>query len=195
MLASFGSEKPENWVFDREAKGRPFIAPDMNPEKLDFNISHTPGMVGCAISKAGRIGFDLEPKDREANLEALAARQFSPLEQQQFAAAPATAKSARFFEFWTLKESYIKLTGKGLSENLSGFSFDLNGHRPSCYVGDKQLVGHEFGLFDAADKHQGAWACQLRHHQAQQLSINPDYRHFTPATLSEFYALSRAPGK
>jgi len=184
MLSYYENRQPQTWIFDKEEKGRPFIAQTMNPGKLDFNISHTLGMVGCAVSKQGRIGFDLEPKGRDADLEALAAKQFSLLEQQQFASAPASEKSRKFFEFWTLKESYIKLTGKGLSENLSSFSFDLAGSKPSCYVGDEILENYQFGLFDVADMHQGAWAF-LPEDNKQLSPVKPDHRHFTLESFCE----------
>ncbi len=36
-----------------------------------------------------------------------------------------TERSRRFFEIWTLKEAYLKLTGKGISVPLSSFEVDV----------------------------------------------------------------------
>lgn len=185
MLSKFGDEDPADWVFTKEEKGRPFIDPAMNSAGLDFNISHTQAMVGCALSKTGRIGFDLEPKERQANLEALAEKQFSTLEQRQFNSATQSMKAHKFFEFWTLKEAYIKLTGNGLSEGLANFSFDLSGVRPECYLGQKHLADHEFGLFDVGGKHQGAWAYRSSPQIPNTgLPLEPEHRHLA---LDDFY--------
>ena len=181
MLSHYGNVRPQEWVFDKEEKGRPFIEADTAQFTLDFNISHTLGMVGCAVSEEGRVGLDLEPKERDANLKALAGKQFSVMEQQQFACAPESEKAHKFFKFWTLKEAYIKVTGKGLSENLSGFGFDLTHDTPKCYVSTKPLLGYQFGLFDAGDRHQGA-----RAYQGNRETVIPQLR---PFTLESFKAL------
>ena len=183
MLSQFADREPQAWVFDKEAKGRPVLDQSAHSETLDFNLSHTLGMVGCALSKRYRIGFDLEPKNRGTNLEALAERQFSSIEQQQFLAAPLVERQRLFFQFWTLKESYIKLTGKGLTENLASFGFDLNNAKPLCYVQGQKVEQIRFGLFDAGAAHQAAWACQVDTLAEQ---ITPEITRFN---LAAFHAL------
>ncbi|MCG8672356.1 MAG: 4'-phosphopantetheinyl transferase superfamily protein [Pseudomonadales bacterium] len=62
----------------------------------------------------------------------IARRYFSA---QEVAALECTAperQTERFYEYWTLKESYVKARGLGLSVPLKRFSFDLDGiERPS----------------------------------------------------------------
>jgi 4'-phosphopantetheinyl transferase len=92
---------------------RPFL-----PADIDFNISHTPGLVACALVKAGRIGIDIEgmqlvkiPDYREV---------FTGEEYQLIHAAdyPITA----FYDLWTRKEAVIKADGRGFF--LSPGTFD-----------------------------------------------------------------------
>lgn len=187
MLSRFGQHAPHEWVFDKETKGRPFLNASRHSESLDFNLSHTRGMVGCALTNNGRLGFDLESKSRQANLQALAERQFAPIEQKQFRAAPRNEQGPCFFQFWTLKEAYIKYTGKGLSEDLTSFGFDITTSQPGCYLNGKRLENLRFGLFDVGEGYQGAWAYGSGNVVNEQ--IEPEFTHFSLQSFNELISL------
>ncbi len=90
--------------------GRPFLDPG-----IDFNISHSGGFVVCAITDKGKTGVDVE-KIRPVPL--------SDFETVMTAGELSAIKIAdkpdeKFFEYWTKKESVIKLDGKGLSIPLT----------------------------------------------------------------------------
>ena len=55
----------------------------------------------------------------------LAERFFAPHEAAALRRVDASDRPARFLEYWTLKESYIKARGLGLAIPLASFSFDL----------------------------------------------------------------------
>jgi len=57
----------------------------------------------------------------------VAARFFSRVEAAALTDLPAKIRQARFFECWTLKESYIKARGPGLSIPLDRFRFRFEG--------------------------------------------------------------------
>ena len=86
-----------------------------------FNLSHTRGLVGCAVTRAGEVGFDVEEARQPAPLE-LAPRYFSRAELDDLKAAPPAERSDRFYTLWTLKEAYIKARGLGLAIPLESFS-------------------------------------------------------------------------
>jgi 4'-phosphopantetheinyl transferase len=71
------------------------------------------------------IGVDVERTDRIVEFEMLAARFFSASETAALARIR-TDPRTRFYDLWTLKEAFIKATGKGLSQPLSSFGFDLD---------------------------------------------------------------------
>jgi 4'-phosphopantetheinyl transferase len=55
----------------------------------------------------------------------IAERFFAPIEIADLANIPIERRHERFFEYWTLKESYIKARGMGLSIPLRQFSFQF----------------------------------------------------------------------
>src|SRR6185437_11027402 len=96
---------------------------------LQFNISHSSDLVMLGVTSDGALGVDAESIEaREADIQGLG-RYFAPQESAALLALPATARRRRFFELWTLKESYIKARGLGLAIALDAFRFELAGER------------------------------------------------------------------
>ncbi len=90
-----------------------------------FNLSHTEGVVGVAVAAAPglRLGFDLEPLTRRVS-PAVAEGVFRPEELAWLAARPGEAGWREgFLRLWTLKEAFIKATGRGLAQGLQSFWF------------------------------------------------------------------------
>jgi 4'-phosphopantetheinyl transferase len=110
---------PAAWEFERDSRGKPFLAsPNCG---LSFSLSHTAGMVACAIGMQSEIGVDVERVDRLFDFVALAERFFAPGEVQLLESAPPTLRNERFFTLWTLKEAYLKARGFGLRLPLDSF--------------------------------------------------------------------------
>jgi 4'-phosphopantetheinyl transferase len=123
VLSDYCGVEARNWEFAANAYGRPHVAaPDVLGCPL-FNLAHTDGLIVCACATS-TVGVDTERVGR-APLE-VADRYFSPSEVAELRALPPDAQPERFFHYWTLKESYIKATGKGLSTPLDQFSFLLS---------------------------------------------------------------------
>lgn len=93
--------------------GKPYL--EKYPE-IHFNISHCDGLVVCAIHNQP-IGVDAE-RIRPYS-ERLPGRVLSEAEQAVLEERAADGKPELFFRYWTLKESYIKATGTGLSVPLN----------------------------------------------------------------------------
>lgn len=114
---------PNNFSFLYNDYGKPLI--DV-PNAFHFNISHSEEWVVCATDNLP-LGIDIE-KVKPIDLEI--AKQFFAKEEYDFInSRPDRDKLSTFYEYWTLKESYVKAIGKGLSIPLDSFSlFNNNGN-------------------------------------------------------------------
>jgi len=98
---------------------------------MDFNISHTEGLVVVALAPKSALGVDVECKHRRGKTLEIADRFFHPQEINCIGQPVAELdQRALFFRFWTLKEAYVKALGDGLQRSLQSFYFTLhtNGH-------------------------------------------------------------------
>jgi 4'-phosphopantetheinyl transferase len=99
--------------------------PSLQGSTLDFNLSHTKGLVALGITDRGALGVDVENMDRNTDTLLVAEHSFSETEAADVRAAAVSDRKERFFRYWTLKESYIKARGMGLHCPLKAFSFVL----------------------------------------------------------------------
>ncbi len=95
---------------------RPHERPELADRALRFNLSHTMGMVLVGVTDTADIGVDAERLDRHTEVSALAPAVFTPEERARW-----DGSREAFFDRWTLKESYIKARGLGLSLDLQTF--------------------------------------------------------------------------
>lgn len=101
------------------ANGKPVL---LNHPALHFNLSHSGDWMACVIDN-GNVGIDVEQViDTDLSLSH---RFFSRDEHEEI--LKAFDPGEKFFEYWTLKESYIKFTGTGLSQPLNSFSIRFLG--------------------------------------------------------------------
>jgi 4'-phosphopantetheinyl transferase len=111
---------PHAWKFQTNPYGKPATDPDCG---LRFNLSNCTELVVCLIAKDVELGVDIEPLDRAPDIVKLASDVFSPRELAQLEDLSDPERPARALSLWTLKESYIKARGLGLSLPLKHFSF------------------------------------------------------------------------
>ncbi len=125
-LSRYVDIPPESWTFTANAYGRPTVSnPDPPARRISFNLSHTRRLVVLAVADDFTVGVDTEDTlARTAPLE-IAERFFAPEEVAALCALPLAEQPERFFRYWTLKESYIKARGMGLSIPLDQFAFDF----------------------------------------------------------------------
>jgi 4'-phosphopantetheinyl transferase len=147
-LSRYDNLEPAAWKFQSEAGGKPFL-PD-HPA-LSFNLSHTRGLVACAVARSLQIGIDVEIADRVIDAAAIAERFFSPTERAPLARLRDPAHRLRFLELWTLKESFIKAVGVGLAQPLDSMSFRLDAGAAIVFEPPPDFTASEwhFALFEA----------------------------------------------
>lgn len=126
-LSAVAAVDPRDWVFIAGARGKPAITGPQAALDIRFNLTHTRGLVACAVCRGVDVGIDVEPVDRPGQPLELATRYFSLAEVRELGAQAAGDRPARFIELWTLKEAFIKAKGEGLAHPLDTFGFALRG--------------------------------------------------------------------
>ncbi len=122
-LSSFASEvAPSEWSFIADRYGRPFVAAPATASPVYFSLSHTDGCVTCAVSDCEPVGVDVERVQARGSLREVAESTFSVDEIAALRGLPPDDFVDRFFDYWTLKEAYLKARGRGLSLPLDQFS-------------------------------------------------------------------------
>ena len=123
-LSLYTGAEPADLAFEKNHWGRPELVSPRAPA-LHFNLSNTAGLVVIALASTREIGIDVEDTERHGETVKVADRFFAPREIEQLHAAPAALRRSLFFDFWTLKEAYIKARGMGLAIPLDQFAFRL----------------------------------------------------------------------
>jgi len=113
------SDQEINLIFGE--KGKPHIG---NLKDVHYNISHSGHYVVCAVSSK-ELGIDVE-RIRKVNLR-IAERFFSPSEIHDLMAVEEENRMLYFITLWTIKESYLKAIGRGLTQHLNSFTIVRNG--------------------------------------------------------------------
>lgn len=122
--------------------GKPYF----KNSKINFSISHSDEYVACALAGCD-VGCDIE-KVKDINL-GIAKRFFTESEYLDIISKPSNdLMNDCFFRYWTLKESFIKATGRGMNIPLGSFSLDINSNRISVTqsVDNKDYNFEEFDV-------------------------------------------------
>ncbi|MFK8114503.1 MAG: 4'-phosphopantetheinyl transferase superfamily protein [Rubripirellula sp.] len=132
---------PQTIRFAAEVHGKPFVK-EPPQARQPFNVAHTDGLVMCGIGNHSHelVGVDVERLDRRTD-PGLADRYFSPPEVQYLHSHSSDqARRLAFLKIWTLKESFIKAIGTGLSTPLADFAFEnIDSQTPSIRMLNPKL--------------------------------------------------------
>ena len=177
VLSEYAPVRPEAWKFSTGKWGRPEICGPALDTPLWFNLSHTDGFVACVVGRVPQLGVDVENMNRVTSWDELAKRFFAEVEYQYLRNMPPGLQREAFFRIWTLKESYIKAEGKGLSIPLDSFHFhfsdkvtlELNGEfTPDGWSFFEFLHGSDYRISIGANN-GGLGRFQVQNHDAVSL--------------------------
>jgi 4'-phosphopantetheinyl transferase len=122
---------PEQIELTQAEGGKPRVA----GSSLRFSASRSAGVALFATSWTMEVGVDLERIADGREVERVAARFFTPAENEAIAALPPAARLPAAFQCWSCKEAYVKGTGEGLSADLAELQVWSPGS-PSTTIGD-----------------------------------------------------------
>lgn len=166
VLSRYAPVAPRDWQFARDRYDKPTVCGPAGVPWPWFNLSNTAGLVTCAVSTTlPLIGVDVERVSRQVEFAQLATRYFAPVESAELLARAPAEHPVRFFSYWTLKESYIKARGQGLSIPLDQFAFDISDDGEIAIALDAQLADDAEAwhcrLFRASEHHLAAVSARL----------------------------------
>lgn len=128
-----------------DANGKPML------DGIYFNLSHSRAMVVCAISDLP-VGCDVEKI--QSGAEKVAERFFTENEKAYLDRFPDSERTGEFFRLWTMKESYVKMTGEGLRIDLDRFEIVIaektsvyrDGERCDCFIKEYEIPGYKLSV-------------------------------------------------
>ena len=118
----------------RDEKGKPHIS----ELPVEISLSHSGDWAVCSVGNL-KSGVDVET-DSTGTLE-IAEKFFLPHESEKLISLPQVLQSRLFLIYWTIKESYFKLTG---DENF------LQANAEKILSGNGEIVGKNFFLNNGA---------------------------------------------
>lgn len=133
----------DNISFKKNQYGKPYLKDYPN---FNFNISHSGDFVVCAIDN-NPIGIDIE-EVKYMEYEDIAKNFFATNELDYITKNDPYSSLSRFYEIWTLKESYIKCCGQGLSMPLKSFSIEIDKYKNIKVISNNEYKEHIFRIFD-----------------------------------------------
>ncbi len=128
----------EETCFTKEQGGKPKLLQN----GLFFNLAHAQEMAVCVISDQ-QVGVDVERRDRLEGKEQsrklqIAKKILTPEEWKLW--EKAGCQTEELISVWTKKESYVKMTGKGLTENLTTVDTLSNAFYQQILVDDGYVI-------------------------------------------------------
>lgn len=118
-FSHIGKPFSENEIVKTE-NGKPYLSDN----SLYFSITHCDGLAVCALAEAP-VGVDCESIRRAST--AVMKRCYGDSEQHYVLTS--SDSNTVFSRLWTLKESYVKMTGDGIASDLKTKCFDIENNR------------------------------------------------------------------
>ena len=136
------------------------IEPSIFP--VEFNVSHTRWMALIAVTQQHPVGIDVEWIDQKIQDREIAERFFSEKEATYLTSLSPVDRTCQFFSYWTCKEAYLKMHGKGIAEGLGQSELCVDPHHPKVRLSllDQQETREDCSMYQikAGPEHVGAVA-------------------------------------
>lgn len=130
--------------FTENNYGKPFVDDSVNLQSLQFNLSKSNNHILLALTRIRLIGCDIERHNENLDYSAIINNYFSTQEINLILAN--SKQRMRFFDYWTVKEAYIKARGEGMSLPLDQFTL---------YIDNNDIVSMHENLMEPRDV--GKW--------------------------------------
>jgi len=114
----------QDYMLSAPDHGAPVVldAPHAAGRALFFSISHSGDWLVCAVAQYP-VGVDIENTQRGRDTQALGEWIHGPQERTWVHALSTSARHARFYELWCLKEAWLKQVAAPLRTTMQGVQF------------------------------------------------------------------------
>lgn len=163
----FGIEQ-EDILFETNEYGKPKLK---KQENIFFNFSHSGDWVVCAIGDKP-LGVDVE-QIKGKDLE-IAKRFYTEYEYEDLLRQKEEKRPECFIKYWTLKESYTKAEGKGLSIPFTTFGFRFTQDDVALYIGEEPSKEYFLYVYKIDEGYEAAVCAH-----------DPDVKEFNEITLEQ----------
>ena len=112
-------------VYERNVHGKPYLKPDYG---IYVNWSHSGDYVLCATADQ-EVGVDIQETSKMP-LESMVRKVLTPEESAFYESCGVEQQKNCFYQYWTLKESFLKALGTGFYTSLAQFYIELKEEPP-----------------------------------------------------------------
>jgi 4'-phosphopantetheinyl transferase len=149
----------DQWRLEQSPSGKPFVSGC----GIEFSLSHTSGLVGCAVASTP-VGLDLESLDRHLDIDGLLPHVMAATELERWNQSAHGNETRRFLSYWTLKEASAKALGAGMGMPFTSLAFDVGDNGEAAVTALPAAFGDarrwSVRLLEWAGTHIGAIALQ-----------------------------------
>jgi len=148
LLGRYLNASPVGVQFKYGFNGKPALESALRP--IEFNTSHSGGLVMLAFTIGCEIGIDLEHIRPIQGMQGIADRFFCEEEAMELALLSVEQRQRAFFLCWSRKEAHIKAIGSGLSTPLNSFRVTTHPSQPArlIYCAHEASDANEWTLHD-----------------------------------------------
>jgi 4'-phosphopantetheinyl transferase len=133
LLSYLLQRSPQELEIIQTASGKPVLA----NSRWQFNLSHSQGLVLCAIAEGVLVGVDVEYRLRSCPMERVMRRWAKTDSFQAWQKLPQQQQSEEFWRWWTQHEAIAKALGIGISRSTT---LPLPHHIATCTIYQKYIA-------------------------------------------------------
>ena len=153
---------------------------------IRFNVSHSRGILACAIARESDVGIDIEYRRPLSDYMGIARCFFSPTECRELMSIIEPMRDRCVLRLLGAKEAFVKALGGGVSIPLDGFQVSLGSGRAAALLAVRDAPGEErtweIDAFSPTPDFSGALAVRgrekrvrIRHTDARKIFVNAGF--------------------
>ncbi|MEX0829874.1 MAG: 4'-phosphopantetheinyl transferase superfamily protein [Nitrospirales bacterium] len=168
LLSRYVGVPPAELHFENQPQGKPMLVTP-SADLIQFNVSHARGMALIAITLQHAVGIDVEWIDRKVQDRDIAERYFSKRESAYLLSLAPPERTQQFFSYWTCKEAYLKMEGRGIAGGLAHCELSIQPDQAEVELSllDRQGQTEAYSLYRIAVGSEHVGAIALAHPSAQ----------------------------